>query len=347
MLNMMSEPAIDGLVGSDGVVTRQLTTFNRANRAKTIAVPRGSRVTVGQVSGYGGYIAQFWITFPGWFWRHWEPGGSVSQTILKTLILRIYWDDSPVPAIAAPVGDFFGIGLCEVSSFTSRYFGMSSGGFFCSFPMPFRTGFRIELENLDPHIDTEVFANVLYQTTENLPAETGYFHTQFRTGQNAGPEALEICNVNGSGRYVGCAISLQSMQQNYLSYLEAPEHVQVDEDWDEPRIVGTGMEDYFLGGWYFREGPFVGPMHGVPIKDALNSSIAMYRVHAADAIHFSSRLRFAFVNPWDASRLKSFRYSSVAFLYLNHANGSNAAIPGADELLHWYRVRNCDHQAIP
>jgi hypothetical protein len=65
-----------------------------------------------------------------------------------------------------------------------------------------------------------------------------------------------------------------------------------------PRIVGTGLEDYFLGGWYFREGPFIGPYHGVPVKDTLNASVAMYRVHEADAIRFQERLKFAFVNQW-------------------------------------------------
>ena len=111
--------------------TRQLTTFNLARKSKTIPIPRGKRVTVGEVKGQG-YIAQFWLTFPGWFWQHWNTKAPINQSILKTLILRIYWDGAEQPAVAAPVGDFFGAGLCEVASFASRYFGTSSGGFFCS-----------------------------------------------------------------------------------------------------------------------------------------------------------------------------------------------------------------------
>ena len=71
--------------------TRQLTTFNLARKSKTIRVPRGKRVTIGEVKGQG-YIAQFWLTFPGWFWQHWNPKAPINQSILKTLILRIYWD---------------------------------------------------------------------------------------------------------------------------------------------------------------------------------------------------------------------------------------------------------------
>ena len=328
------------------ITTRQLTTFNRDTRGKTVNVPRGQRVTVGEVSGTG-VITWLWLTFPGWFWQHWAPAEKVSPTILKTLILRIYFDGVASPAVEAPVGDFFGNGLCEVSNYASRYFGTSSGGFFCSFPMPYRSRFRIEIENVDSQIDTYVFANVLYQEMASLPEATPYFHARFRTGFNAGPEPVEIADETGAGKYVGCTLAMQAEEKNYLSFLEAPEHVCIDDDWDRPRIVGTGLEDYFGGGWYFREGPFTGPLHGVASKTTLNSSIAMYRAHEYDAVHFARRFRMSFVNPWDASRLKPFCYSSVAFLYLDRPSGGAAAFPSREQLLCWYRIRDLDHQSMP
>ncbi len=326
--------------------TRQLTTFNLARKSKTIPVPRGKRVSIGEVKGQG-YIAQFWLTFPGWFWQHWNTKAPVNQSILKTLVLRIYWDGAEQPAVAVPVGDFFGAGLCEVTSFASRYFGTSSGGFFCKFPMPFRKSFRVELENVDPEINTEVFCNIVYQLDEALPEPLGYFHAQFNTGTNPGPAPVQIAEARGSGHYAGCLLYMQGQERNYLSFLEAPEHVYIDADWDAPRIVGTGLEDYFLGGWYFREGPFIGPYHGVPVKDALNASVAMYRVHESDALHFNERLKFTFVNPWAPERLRPFAFSSVACLYLATPEGQGPPIPSAKELVCWYRIRNSDHQSIP
>jgi len=325
--------------------TRQFSTFNLKRKSKTIAIPRGKRRTIGKVEGEG-FIAQFWLTFPGWFWQHWNPGASINQSILKTLILRIYWDDAAQPAIEAPVGDFFGAGLCEVTSFASRYFGTSSGGFFCKFPMPFRKSFRIELENVDPQIDTDVFCNVLYQLAP-LPSGVAYLHALFNTGQNKGPAPVTIANVQGRGHYAGCLLYMQGQERNYLSFLEAPEYVYIDDNWDAPRFTGTGLEDYFLGGWYFREGPFAGPYHGAPIKDTLASTVAMYRVHKADAIHFRHRLRFAFENPWEPERLKPFCFSSVAFVYLDSPEGQGVPMPPAKDLLCWYRIRNTDHQSIP
>ncbi len=326
--------------------TRQFTTFDLGKRSKTLPVPRGKKVTVGEVQGKG-YIANLWMTFPGWFWQHWNSDAPINQSILKTLILRIYWDGADKPAIEAPVGDFFGIGLCEVASFASKYFGMSSGGFFCKFPMPFRKGFRIEVENLDEEIDTDIFMNVLYQLDDALPDDAGWFHAQFHTGRNDGPDPVLVAEFAGAGHFAGCAVSMQGRDRNYLSFLEAPEYVYVDEDWDAPRITGTGLEDYFLGGWYFREGIFHGPLHGVPVKDALSASVAMYRVHEGDAFRFGQRFRMTFVNPWEPKRLRPFAFSSVGFAYVDAPAGANPPLPKRHDLLCWYRVRNCDHQSIP
>jgi len=153
--------------------THQLTTFNLEKNTKTIAIPHGQKITIGEVEGQG-CIKQLWLTFPGWFWQHWNVNEPISQTILKTLILKIYWDESDTPAVQCPIGDFFGNGLCEISNFTSKYIGMSSGGFFCKFPMPFKNGFRIEIENMDEIIDVDVFMNVLYQVEDSPPENAGY-----------------------------------------------------------------------------------------------------------------------------------------------------------------------------
>jgi hypothetical protein len=197
--------------------THQLTTFNLDRKGKTIPIPRGQRVTVGEVKGEG-YIAQFWLTFPGWFWRHWEPQKTNNPSILKTLILRIYFDGAEQPSVAAPAGDFFGAGLCEVPNFASRYFGTSSGGFFCKWPMPFRKSFRVELENTDEAIDTVLFCNILYQLTP-LPDAVGYFHAQFNTGHNPGPAPVPIAEAKGRGHFAGCVHYTQGKEQNYLSFL--------------------------------------------------------------------------------------------------------------------------------
>ncbi|MEI6915259.1 MAG: DUF2961 domain-containing protein, partial [Armatimonadota bacterium] len=95
--------------------------------------------------------------------------------------------------------------LQEAGNFANQYFGTSSGGFFCKFPMPFRQGFRIEIENIDEHLSTEVFLNALYQIGDNLPDDAAYFHAQFRrTNPLAEKEVYTILDgIKGQGHYVG------------------------------------------------------------------------------------------------------------------------------------------------
>ena len=324
--------------------TQQLTTFNSKTNKKTKHLKHGETITIGTITG-AGYISNLWLTFPNWFWGHWAPNTKVEQSLLKTCILRIYWDGAECPAVEAPIGDFFGIGLCRVANFASQYFGMSSGGFFCKFPMRFKQGFRITVENIDATADTEIFMNVVYQLDNELPDDVPYFHAQFNSGENPGPEAMPIATFSGQGQYVGCSLSMQGQQKCYLSYLEAPEFIYVDDDWVQPRIIGTGLEDYFMGGWYFREGCFTGPYHGLTIKDVIHASVAMYRIHDTDAIHFNQRFKMEFTNKWEADKLLPFKYSSVAYAMLNSAEGQGQALPSRDELLSWYRVRDIDQHA--
>lgn len=318
--------------------SRQLTTFNPDSGDKVVWVRSGQRVTIGGAQGCGA-VVRLWLTFPGWFHPHWMPDAPVSTSILKLLILRIYWDGSEQPAVESPVGDFFGNGLCQVRSFAASRIGMPSGGFVCRFPMPFRNGFRIELENLDPRIDARVFLNAQYQLLDP-PADAGWFHAHFSTGRLGPADPVVMADVHGAGRMAGCTLSMQGSQPGYLTMLEANEQVEIDDG--GPGLFGTGLEDFFDGGWYFRGGLCTGPEQGVVSRHVADASVAMYRIMSEDAIHFRSRIRFRFVNPCSVDRLRPFAYSACTYLYLDRAQGACPRLPAADGLMCWYRHEPCD-----
>lgn len=330
-----------------GGTSRQLTTFDPAARQKTCRIGPHERKTLVQTEETG-IATRFWMTFPGWFWQHWNPEAEADPTILRCLILRIYFDGQDFPSVEAPAGDFFGVGHCEYRHYLSKYLGMSSGGFYSYFPMPFQKGLRIEMENLHDRIPADVFLNVNYQAYAELDPGAGRFHCQFRCGTNPGGEPMDILRVHGQGHYVGCALSMQGQEKNYLAYLEAPEYFCIDqEDLSHPQIVGTGLEDYFNGGWYFREDEFCGPYHGVPLKDTLRSMVSMYRFHEQDAVTFQNYLRVSFLNPWEKERLRPFKHSSTAYYYLSKAAPQPERLPEKEVLLDLYRIRDTDHPSIP
>lgn len=68
--------------------------------------------------------------------------------VLSDLVLRMYWDGEETPSVECPLGDFFcnGFGTgCRINSMPIAVNPVH--GFNCYFPMPFRNGARITLEN--------------------------------------------------------------------------------------------------------------------------------------------------------------------------------------------------------
>lgn len=327
----------------------QLTTFNVDSKQKAFPIQPGEKKILAQHDSPG-IITRLWMTISGWFWENWDVREEKwpDTTILKKLILRIYWDDNKFPSVEAPIGDFFGIGHCEFKHYVSKYLGMSSGGFYCYLPMPFNK-VKIEVENLHDKSIPHVFLNANYTAYDVLPRNAGRLHCMYNSGTNAGSEPQYIMKTKGKGHFVGCCLSMQSWLPNYLGYLEAPEYIYIDDNFEEktPVIVGTGLEDYYNGGWYFRDGEFNAPLHGVPLKDALRSMITMYRFHEDDAVFFDKSFVMKFQSPRPPEHTREFKFSSTAYWYQQVPSELLFKLPAKDKLVDWYRIRDTDHQSIP
>lgn len=324
--------------------SKQFTTFNLDNRSKTVDIKAGDTVTVVDHQGCG-VINRLWLTFPGWFWQHWNSDAQVDQTILRKLVIRIYWDNNDYPSVESPVGDFFGIGHCEYKHYTSKYLGMPSGGFYCKLPMPFATGVKIEIENTHETMGTCLFFNANYNEYNQLPLGSSYFHCQYLSGTNDGRTEMVTLDTVGTGHFVGCALSMQGVKGNQLYFLEAPEFIYIDGE-QSPSIYGTGLEDYFNGGWYFRDGEFAADLYGAPLKDSLKAMVSMYRFHEEDKINFTKSFKMVFDNPITSLDLREYKYSSTSYYYLDKP--SKLTTPLTDDLLdNIYRIRDVDHVSIP
>jgi hypothetical protein len=66
-------------------------------------VAPGRRKILLDVKGPG-VITHIWITFLGPEPHPWAKNGSANH---QEMLLRMYWDGNPRPAVEAPVGDFF------------------------------------------------------------------------------------------------------------------------------------------------------------------------------------------------------------------------------------------------
>jgi len=249
---------------------------------------------------------------PAMITRIWITIDSRDPHFLRRIILRMFWDGEKNPSVEVPVGDFFGTGF-QYKHYMSAFTGMTSGGYYCYFPMPFNRSARIEVEN---QTGQEVYAFYYHidvqQFEELLDEDVAYFHAQWRREIRTAPgENYVILEAEGEGHFVGVNMSMESYGRG-LGYLEGDEMVYVDGE-KFPSVYGTGTEDYFTSGWYFRDGEFSAPYHGLIVKDDSLGRIAAYRFHVGDAIPFKRFIRFTIEHGHANSEICD--YSSTAFWY--------------------------------
>jgi hypothetical protein len=290
-----------------GRVRHFASTDPTGGNADFVAVAPGQTVTLMDYKGGPGVVRRWWVTL--------APRNNVA--IQRQAILRCYWDGETSPSVEVPVSDFFGVGFGEWHDFRSLPLNMTSGGYNCYWPMPFRRSARITLENRSKVRIDALYYNLDVETRPSLPKDSLYFHAQFRRARRTDPgKPYVILETTGKGQYVGTLLSMQAARRSQgLAYLEGDEIVTVDGE-ATPSIVGTGTEDYFSSGWYFDTGVYSAPYHGVTIKDESKGRVSAYRWHIEDAIPFTKSLRFAIehgpVNDVQGD------YSSVAFWYQTH-----------------------------
>lgn len=206
----------------------------------------------------------------------------------------MYWDGAKTPAVSAPVGDFFGIGLGQTAVFQSALFSNPEGrSFNCFVPMPFKTGMRIVMTNESGVNLDELFYDVNYTVGDKHPANTLYFHAHYR---RENPTQLQrdyeiLPRVEGRGRYLGTNIGVIVDQNTYFNtwWGEGEVKIYLDGDSQFPTIAGTGTEDYIGTAW--GQGQFAHLYQGSPVADEQNKRWCFYRYHIPDPVFFYKDVR--------------------------------------------------------
>jgi hypothetical protein len=206
---------------------------------------------------------------------------------------------------------------------------MTSGGFVCYFPMPFEEHARIEIAN---ETMQEIFAfyyQIDYQKVEGaMDRDIGYFHALWKRDIRTNYDSnYVILNTTGRGHVVGVNMNLQSYDGSF-SFLEGDEKVFVDNE-RRPSIQGTGTEDYFSGGWYFRNGIFSGPYGGLLLKNDTLGRISAYRLHILDPIPFKKSIKFTIEHGHGNEEIAD--YSSTVYWYQSEPHKPFQPFPPAGQ----------------
>jgi len=271
---------------------------------------------------------------------------------LKELVLRMYWDGERTPSVEAPLGDFFGLGLGDYFTWESELLSVANDRALNSFfPMPFQKHARITLTNEGREKVPLFYFNLDYRAySKPLPADTLYFHAQFRQAQpnpgwsnqwqlNSDRLVEEKKNLNGEGNYIwmeatgrghflGVTMSVLQNQDGWWG--EGDDMFFIDGE-PRPSINGTGSEDYFLGAFDFGRSAFSYRLFGAPVKgeEHAGGRSSVYRFHLDSPIPFSKSLR-ATIEHGHANH-RSDNYYSVAYWYQSEPHGPFPSLPPVDQ----------------
>jgi D-arabinan exo alpha-(1,3)/(1,5)-arabinofuranosidase (non-reducing end) len=324
-------------------VLKRVSSYDRSGgNADMRKIGAGETLTVLEESGPG-VITHIWFTI-----------ASPENAHLKKLVLRMFWDNETTPSVETPIGDFFGLGLGDYFMYQSFPLAVGSARALNSFfPMPFQKMAKITVTNEGKLPVDAFYFNIDYRAYKSaLPAETLYFHAQYRQAtpnqgwtnqwQSNGDTLVDSrpnltgegnyvwLEATGRGHYVGVTMSVLQNQDQWWG--EGDDMFFIDGE-KLPSINGTGSEDYFLGAWDFGNQQFSYGLFGAPVKgdEVAGSRSSVYRFHLDSPIPFTRSIR-ATIEHGHANH-RSDNYFSVAYWYQTEPHGPFPPLPPVDQRL--------------
>jgi hypothetical protein len=207
-------------------------------------------------------------------------------------------DGEKIPSIDMSLFLGHGIGFNDQQApWATKYIGKigKKNGIFNNYRIPFGKSIRVtaqRAEGADP--DPQIWwiirglenGRVMLGGVE-LPPAARLRLTRLE-GYEAKPlEEFDLCRAEGHGALYQVTIAAQG--QSY-TYLEACIRAYMGRS-SQPLILSSGLEDYFLGTYYFDTGVFHADIAGLTHFNKEAHSFSAYRFHDEDPVFFHSGLR--------------------------------------------------------
>ena len=258
---------INGVKGKGGITNK-----SAKGNAFEMLQP-GETKTLMDINGEG-MITRTWLTV------------NQSPAMLKSLRLRMFWDNEKKAAVDVPLGDFFLQSLGKSIAYETALFSSGEGrSFNCYIPMPFRKHARIILSN-EGNEPCKLFFDISYLLQKN-PLHASYFHAYWmrQQGGKPGDDVNVLPLVKGAGRFLGMSVALLTDSAYDRTWWgEGEVKMFMDGDRDHPTWVGTGAEDYIGSAWGL--GKFINLYQGCTFASEGTREFSFYRFHIPDPIYF-------------------------------------------------------------
>ena len=243
----------------------------------------GEDATLAHAENTSGMIRRIWMTI-----------NTRNPATLRGTFIEMYWDESEKPAVCAPIGDFFCLGIGRMAVVKNSLFSSPEGrSFNCYIPMPFRKSMKIVVKNRSGQQIKHFYYDVDYTLGDRIEENALYFHCWFNRENptQMGRDFQLLPFLEGQGRYLGVNLGIRCDRTKYFNtwWGEGEFKAYIDGDQEYPSLCGTGVEDYIGTAW--GQDYFYDLYHGSQIYDKENMEIACYRLHVPDPIYFHENIQ--------------------------------------------------------
>lgn len=232
-----------------------------------------------------------------WFGGDW-PGYDRTR-------IRIYADGEREPSIDMELGLGHGCGFGDdAAPWGGAKLGKTGhpSGLYNTYKIPFGKEIRVTAQRAGDSPDGAPFWWIV-RGTENLPVRLAGVRLpndarlRLHKLENhvAKPfEEFALCDVKGAGALYQVTMAADGLRDTGdwkdISYLEAIVRAYIN---GKPRALqlSSGLEDYFLGTYYFNRGRYANDLAGLTHLDKTKSTFSGYRFHDDDPIFFQNGLR--------------------------------------------------------
>ncbi len=254
--------------------------------------------------------------------------GPDSLTALRLGVPREHWPEIELVLefdgerrAEMSLADFFAIGRAGVDATRSLLIGADEQDeLYSYFPMPFFRSARVALRSADDRSEP-ITIDFVVRRRDRIPSrDSGIFGAQLRHLEPSTPgRDSVIADLDGPGRWVGLFLEAGSIGSQSQAFLEGDERIFADES-PHPAFYGTGVEDFFGGGFYYRvdsttSTPFRRALHGMTydLSDATGRAMGMYRLMLTDAPVFGAKLEIGLEGgPVNQTQV---RFRAVSYFY--------------------------------
>jgi len=294
-----------------------------------------------------GEIRHIWVTMPPW-----HPGAEIYAP--QKTVLRAYWDGETQPSVEAPLGNFFGVCFSTAPVFQSALITVNpEAAMNCYFPMPFARHARLTVTYEGAKPVDDFYWNIDWVKRNSLPTNSAYFHAEYRQAtphdgwfkgnfygndfsearkdprwfNKSGENNYVILDTSGDGQFAGVMMAIFNNQ--WGGWNEGDEMIWIDGE-KEPRIHGTGGEDYFNAAWGYSKlysTPQVGLVEFT--GEQPGGRYIMYRWHLEAPIRFHKSIKVTIED--GNTSMRSDNIYSVAYWYQMEPHVPFALLPPVEQ----------------